>query len=218
MEASHHRKIELQSPEDLRYLASNVSRRARQKIDLNLPPCAAPEGEDALRKRVEELVHEYVQRTFEYARHSISINGMDAAAEAAMFGRATEEYEPYDRRLHARLQALQASLEAQTLALSQLRRSAPAAAAAAYVQGEVEQAAAAAAAVARLGAAAAVVVVEEPRVVGVLNVPPLERQADVEGAYGTAVAELGGLKSGLPATAARLERARKAAEYVEGSR
>ena len=58
MDTSHHRKIELQSPEDLRYLMDNVSRRAREKIDLNLPPSAAPEGEDALRRRVEELVHE----------------------------------------------------------------------------------------------------------------------------------------------------------------
>jgi kinetochor protein Mis14/NSL1 len=52
------RKIELQSPEDLRYLVDNVSRAAREKIDLHLPPNAAPEGEDALRRRVEELVQE----------------------------------------------------------------------------------------------------------------------------------------------------------------
>jgi hypothetical protein len=44
---------------------------------------------------------------------------------------------------------------------------------------------------------------------------PLERQGDVEKAYGRSLEVLGGLKSGLPATAARLERARKAAEHVE---
>ncbi|KAK5295726.1 hypothetical protein LTR16_000709, partial [Cryomyces antarcticus] len=53
-----HRKIELQSPSDLSYLVQNVSRAARQKIDLHLPPSAAPEGEDALRRRVEELVEQ----------------------------------------------------------------------------------------------------------------------------------------------------------------
>jgi kinetochor protein Mis14/NSL1 len=53
-----HRKIELQSPDDLTFLMDNVSRLARDRIDLHLPPSAAPEGEDALRRRVEELVQE----------------------------------------------------------------------------------------------------------------------------------------------------------------
>ena len=51
-----------------------------------------------------------------------------------------------------------------------------------------------------------------------MDIKPLERQGDVERAYGRAVGGLGGLKSGLPATAARLERARKAVEYVERTR
>jgi len=54
-----HRKIELQDPKDLSYLIANVTRAAREKIDQHLPPDAAPEGEDdAMRKRVEQLVHE----------------------------------------------------------------------------------------------------------------------------------------------------------------
>lgn len=51
----HHRKIELQAPDDLRYLVDNARRAANEKIDRSLPPI---EGEDALRRRVEELVHE----------------------------------------------------------------------------------------------------------------------------------------------------------------
>ncbi|KAI9773428.1 MAG: hypothetical protein M1840_007644 [Geoglossum simile] len=226
MDASHHRKIELQSPEDLRYLIDNVSRRAREKIDLNLPPSAAPEGEDALRRRVEELVHElvdqkligddaytqYVQQTFEYARHSISINGMDANAVSEIFSQEIEEYEPYDRRLHTRLQAVQSTLEASTLTLSQFRRTAPGAAANAYTQHSTEQAATITAAIASLNAAA---VEGEGQM---LDIKSLERQGEVERTYGRAVGELGDLKSGLPATVARLERARKAAEHVEGTR
>ena len=53
-----HRKVELQSPADLQYLIANVSRAAREKMDRHLPPDAAPEGEDAMRKRVEQLVEE----------------------------------------------------------------------------------------------------------------------------------------------------------------
>ena len=55
---SAHRKIELQSPLDLQYLIANVQRAAREKLDRHLPPDAAPQGEDAMRKRVEELVDE----------------------------------------------------------------------------------------------------------------------------------------------------------------
>lgn len=51
-----HRKIELQSPDDLTYLIANVSHAAREKLDKHLPPDAAPDGEDAMRKRVEQLV------------------------------------------------------------------------------------------------------------------------------------------------------------------
>lgn len=54
-----HRKVELQSPADLAFLIANVQRAARQKIDTHFPPDAAPEGgEDAMRRRVEELVDE----------------------------------------------------------------------------------------------------------------------------------------------------------------
>lgn len=48
------RRIELQEPDDLRYLLANTRRVAGEKIDIALPPI---EGEDVLRQKVEELVH-----------------------------------------------------------------------------------------------------------------------------------------------------------------
>jgi hypothetical protein len=57
MESDRMRKIEVQSPEDIRFLLENLSRCAREKIDLHLPPGAA-ERDDGLRKRVEEMVIE----------------------------------------------------------------------------------------------------------------------------------------------------------------
>jgi kinetochor protein Mis14/NSL1 len=48
------RKIELQEPDDLRYLLANTRRVAGEKIDVALPPI---EGEDVLRQKVEELVN-----------------------------------------------------------------------------------------------------------------------------------------------------------------
>lgn len=53
--AEFQRKIELQSPDDLQYLISNVRRAANEKIDRDLPPI---EGEDKMRERVETLVHD----------------------------------------------------------------------------------------------------------------------------------------------------------------
>jgi hypothetical protein len=53
--AEFHRKIELQSPDDLQYLISNMRRAAHEKIDRDLPPI---EGEDRMRRRVEDLVQD----------------------------------------------------------------------------------------------------------------------------------------------------------------
>lgn len=89
--ATAHRKIELQSPADLSYLIANVSRAARAKIDTHLPPDAAPEsGEDALRRRVEALVEEYIRRTFEGAKEGMEINGMGAGEMEEVLKRVGE--------------------------------------------------------------------------------------------------------------------------------
>ncbi len=47
-----------------------------------------------------------------------------------------------------------------------------------------------------------------------LSIERLDRQDDVERAYGAAVAGLAGLKREMPAVVARMERARAAGEYV----
>ena len=55
----HHRKIDLQSPQDLTYLLANINNAAQQKLDIHFPPSAAPKGEeDAFRTKVEQLVQE----------------------------------------------------------------------------------------------------------------------------------------------------------------
>ena len=55
----HHRKIDLQSAQDLTYLHNNIKNAAVQKLDQAIPLSAAPKGEDdAFRLKVEELVHQ----------------------------------------------------------------------------------------------------------------------------------------------------------------
>jgi kinetochor protein Mis14/NSL1 len=56
---SVHRKIEMQSPEDLAYLIDNVRRAADESINAAFPPVEGAAGqEDELRTRIEQLVHE----------------------------------------------------------------------------------------------------------------------------------------------------------------
>ena len=54
----HHRKIDLQSPSDLTFLLNNIKAAAQDKLDLAIPLAPTPEGEDAYRRRVDELVQE----------------------------------------------------------------------------------------------------------------------------------------------------------------
>ncbi|KAL9099985.1 MAG: hypothetical protein Q9163_004594 [Psora crenata] len=80
MDAPHHRKIDLQSAADLTYLLKNIQAAAHEKIDLAIPPSAAPAGEeDAYRTKVVELVQDYIVSTLSLALPSLTINGFDAS-------------------------------------------------------------------------------------------------------------------------------------------
>jgi kinetochor protein Mis14/NSL1 len=141
--AEHQRKIDLQSPNDLKYLIENIRTAAQQIIDLHLPPSAAQGEDDAFRSKVDELVQQYINRTLTLALPSISINGLDASP--SILKPASEKkdseidpndpsYEPYDARLAKRLRDLYASLEEETTRVAVLRREAPQKAAQAYLQ------------------------------------------------------------------------------------
>jgi len=140
----HHRKVDLQSPSDLAYLLTNIRTAAQQKLDLHIPPSAAPQGEeDAFRTKVEELVHQYITQTLTLALPSLSINGFDASPSLLTSSTSTTtrpdasddtNYEPYDPRLAAKVRALYAQLESETTRIAELRREAPVAAAKAYVE------------------------------------------------------------------------------------
>jgi hypothetical protein len=85
--AEHHRKIELQSPDDLQYLISNVRRAANEKIDKDLPPI---EGEDKMRRRVEELVSEV------YCHHPMSNSlSIHCAETSNLYARAIIVYKAH---------------------------------------------------------------------------------------------------------------------------
>ncbi|KAF1984384.1 hypothetical protein K402DRAFT_447672 [Aulographum hederae CBS 113979] len=206
------RKIELQSPADLIYLESNIKRAARDKIDRALPPSAAPEGEDALRRRVEELVDEYIRNTFAGARGNISINGIDVKdVDESESSGGGEEFEPLDTRLTDRIRALETSREQLTERVADLRRTAPSAAAQSFqtkflADLEAEEA------LAREEREEALRAARESR----LEMGELRRWDDVRGTWEKGAEGLVGLKGGLTGSVAKGERALGVVGWLEG--
>lgn len=235
------RKIELQEPDDLRYLLANTRRVAGEKVDIALPPI---EGEDVLRRKVEELVnsvcppfpfqlppshlgrnigrdrdeeakltrHQYVTQTFTLAAPNTLINGHPVppdssllAPEGAAETETVEEYEPFSEALRDRAAKLLRTEEELLLEVGQLRREAPARAAAMWREElakdeELEE--------------------EDGEELdgGGVAVEKLERQEEVERSWKMGVEGLGGLKKEIPARAARMEKAKRAAGYALAER
>ncbi|KAL1629511.1 putative kinetochore protein mis14 [Diplodia seriata] len=207
---STHRRVEVQSAADMTYLMANAKRAARAKIDLHLPPSAAPEGgEDLLRRRVEELVDEYIKGVFASARHGISVNGVDAGEVEEV---VTEEFEPIDSRLVDKIRTLEAQRESLTEKVADLRREAPKKAAGAYEVAYLKEAEE----MERLGRereeAAIRAAAEETR----LEAGEMRRWDDVQQMWERGTQSLVDLKDALPETAARLKRAETVAQHLEG--
>ena len=224
---AHHRKIDLQSPSDLTYLLSNIKTAARQKIDLAIPRSAAPQGEDAYRERVEELVQQYIIQTLSLALPSLSINGFDAspslisphAASTATSSQppttgadltdaeiSAGNYEAYDPRLAERLRGLYAQCEFESETVAKMRREVPAKAAMGYreaLERELE---------AQKGLKGEEGVGGE--VDGGLDIK-LERREEVEGMWRRGCEGLEGLGD-ITGVLAKVERAGRAMEVVEG--
>ncbi|KAK8211673.1 hypothetical protein BKA81DRAFT_288367, partial [Phyllosticta paracitricarpa] len=210
-----HRRVELQSPADLAYLVANVKRAARQKIDLHLPPSAAPEGgEDVLRRRVEELVDEYIRNTFASARHGISINGMPP--EDLPQEQDTQEFEPYNTHLATRIRTLEAQKDTLTEKLADLRRDGPSRAADAWAASFGAQTATLQERQLEMRDAALAVAQADARLLEEAELRPLQGEGgeDVRAMWERGTEGLVALKKGLTETVARVERANGVVGYV----
>ncbi|KAF2158053.1 hypothetical protein K461DRAFT_310025 [Myriangium duriaei CBS 260.36] len=226
---STHRKIELQSPADLQHIVSGASRAARAKIDLHFPPRPAATATDAdapdqpplesggddddpLRKRVEALVQEFLERTFSGVRGNVSVNGMEGAEmerELGEVGGVGEETEPFDHLLARRVQNVSSQIEALTLQLASMRRDVPGRTAESYTKtldGEeerwrVEMERGLEGDLRRVGEV-------ELRVEGLEDVEGMRRSWD------DGTRRLVEVKEGVGGVQARLERAREAVAYL----
>ncbi|KAF4981909.1 hypothetical protein FZEAL_2378 [Fusarium zealandicum] len=207
------RKIELQTPDDLSYLIANVRRAAAERLNEAFPVVEGNDGEDELRNQIEQLVNEYIDKTFSLASPNLSINGLPVSPDSFLSGSATAEpdlvYEPFDTRKRRRVADLITQEEKLLEDVAAMKRSVPTTAATKQaeqlrdglkrddelLEARKKQAAAEAAEID-------------------LNVQPLERQDGVEVGFRQAVEGLGRLKREMPAVVAKMERARVAGEYV----
>jgi kinetochor protein Mis14/NSL1 len=154
-----------------------------------------------------------VTKTFSMAAPNTLINGHPVAADSSLLapeGAAeaeivVEEYEPFSESLRDRAAKLLRTEEELLLEVGQLRREAPAKAAAAWREElardedfEIDG--------------------DEVEDGGGVRVDRLERQEEVERSWTNGVEGLGRLKGGVPALAARMERARRAGGYTFAER
>ncbi|KAK3290656.1 uncharacterized protein B0H64DRAFT_478963 [Chaetomium fimeti] len=229
MDDPSHRPIELQSPEDLTYLIDNVRRAAADSINAAFPPVdnGLDGQEDELRNRIEQLVNDYILKTFTLAAPNLTINGLPlpnppthlltppTPSSHPTSPQVRYEYEPFDARKRDRIEALISEEEDLLRSIAQLKRRAPGTAAGRW--GEATRAGIAADEAGLEVAAGRVA--EEGAVSGrraLEGMAPLERQEGVEGRFREAVEGLGRLKRDMPAAVAKMERARVAAGYVNG--
>ncbi|KAG9237859.1 hypothetical protein BJ875DRAFT_114193 [Amylocarpus encephaloides] len=218
------RKIELQSIEDLSFLVGNIRRGANEKINEALPPVEG-EGEDAMRKRVEEDAHAYVNKVFQLIGPNITINGLSPdrqlikstlSSTTSSSSGVIEEHEPFNHKLFEKAKDNARQEEDLIEEIAALRRKVPTAVvektkkkfkdeteaddeALGVVVGRMEEAE------------------SEARIGGtVLGVGSLERQEGVERNWSGGVKGLERVMDTLPEVVARCQRAGKAEEYVNG--
>ncbi|ROW07387.1 hypothetical protein VMCG_03873 [Cytospora schulzeri] len=275
-----HRKIELQSPEDLAFLINNVRRAATEHVTAAFPPVDGQQDaaeEDELRVRIEKLVDD----TFTLAAPNLSINGFDLDPKnfPAVYLNKNKnktnkssspntrkrqqqqqqdenepevQYEPFDGRKRLRVEELAREEEDLMREIAALKRKVPLAAARGYadgfwegVRGDEEALARARAVATSLedgdnnsnsngngntnnntteggeeedgggsGSATGKTSGKKRKTTLLDSMGPLERQADVEKGYEGVIGTLSRLKRDMPATVAKMERARIAGQYV----
>ena len=158
---------------------------------------------------------QYINQTFTLAAPNLLINGHELPANSTLLTAASaeqaddqvEEYEPFSDSLRDRVAKLLQAESELLVEVGQLRREAPVKAAGMWKEelswaediGKEED-----------------MEIEEENVD--LGVDKLERQDDVEANWKRGVSGLERLKKELPATAARMEKAKKAGEYALAER
>ena len=223
---SEHRKIELQSPQDLVYLTSQIRTAARQKLDLHLPAQTSDTPDD-LRAQTEVLVDAFVAQVLAGLKSNITINGLDVVTQSrgggfeggdamdvdteggvGVEGVEKEEFEAFDDKLRSRLAEQVSKRDKLVASISKHRRETPAAAARRWEEQFEKE--------------AEVLETQRTNSLEQANVQEdglhvnLKREEEVRRNWERAVQGLGSLQKGLPETRARLERCGDVVGYLGG--
>ncbi|ANB15885.1 MIND complex subunit NSL1 [Sugiyamaella lignohabitans] len=115
-----HNKIHLNS-EDIRYIKNQLNHSIKSRIDLDLPD----NEDDSLRNQVLSYIQQFIDESFELAKHSLIVDGKDMSGVPSLEASLTEgkqEIEPFDIELNEKLRQLYAKVDQETLKVTELRR------------------------------------------------------------------------------------------------
>lgn len=155
---------------------------------------------------------QYIKNTFNSAKDSISVNGMDSHEMEAELAKAQEgeEIEPFDTKLAQRMQALSAQIEHHTLQLAILRRNAPVQTSQRFQEEFNKRSEARDTQLAKNEK----LQFEEARNT-TIDVGEVQRLDEMQSTWENGTDSLSGLKSGLGGTVARMEKAQQAVNILQ---
>ncbi|KTW29201.1 hypothetical protein T552_01157 [Pneumocystis carinii B80] len=116
-------KISLDSAADLKYLSVNFTKTIEEKLQKHMPKNVSNNSKDILREKVENLLENFITRTFELAKPNIIINGIEA--QETIIDDSSTILEPFNYDLNNKLQSLHNEIEETILKTTQLRREIP---------------------------------------------------------------------------------------------
>ncbi|TGZ76204.1 hypothetical protein EX30DRAFT_267117 [Ascodesmis nigricans] len=191
-----YRRVALSNNADLLHLITQLESTAERLISANLP------ADDALRPMVDRLVKQYVLDIFTAASDSISINEMPVQLPIERYKQPVEEFEKFDASAQTEVRRLFGEVEKRVVENAEARRRVPAMWANKVASGvngieKVED------------AATDEMEVEKASVEDGLSVDP-----EVVDTMRRAKRDLVRAEEAVPAVAARLRRARDAADVV----
>ncbi|EGX47388.1 hypothetical protein TWF173_000580 [Orbilia oligospora] len=199
MADADHPKVRLDTIAEYKTVLNRVEQLSRDKLAQHFPPSANSSIKDeTYRKRVEELVAEYVRRLLDLANQNISINGNDIGdVDSVLKAEEEDQYEPYDDKLRVRVNDLIAKVGTATGEVAKLRREVPKRAAAAYekkLKADIDREVALAEAALKENENTMDIDDEGGTDVVDWGIKPLARQKEVEKAWENAVGLLPSLK------------------------
>lgn len=120
---NHLPKIPLDSASDLQFIQGELHSALLTRLQIHLPDASR---EDTLHQAIEAHISSFLETTMTDASRNVLINGMEPVPADLVSGqKATEEYEPLDAALHAKVLNLHQQLEDQISRITNMRRKIP---------------------------------------------------------------------------------------------